>query len=347
MTKGSAMGETAGERRSEERRDCWLEGVLHLESRSLPCSVKDLGFGGVGFTLNSANRLKVAASIGIETEPFGRVEGVVRWAAHPRYGMEFPLKARVPKAYLDYFETLSPQRMLQERFDFLLIGDRAREDLSRLGESVQRRLPGALDSFYDQVKVTPGLRKLFVDAARMDSARRAQISHWERIVSGNLGPHYFDAARRIGLAHAHAGLDPRWYIAGYAHVLSRLVEDLVRDAWPKSLFSRAGAGAEGFARGLGVLVRAAFLDMDLAISSYLHADEAARAKEEAAPQPAHDAPAPAPAPAIAPGRAIEDMVAAIVEAMTQREQKPAAPAPEPAVDRAPPEQSYAALLAAV
>ena len=53
------------ERRNDERRDCCLGGVLYVSGRSLPCSLKDVGQGGVGFTLNSANRHHLGDKIGL------------------------------------------------------------------------------------------------------------------------------------------------------------------------------------------------------------------------------------------------------------------------------------------
>ena len=269
------------ERRNDERRDCCLGGVLYVSGRSLPCSLKDVGQGGVGFTLNSANRLQVGEKIGVETASFGRIDGVIRWTAHPRYGMEFEIKARIPKAYVGYFDSLNPERILRDRLDFLQFDERSEQAIRSLQAPLERHLPGVLDTLYALIADTPGIRDFFPDAGKSGKAKDAQLNHWDTITSGNLGGRYFNTARRIGFAHARIGLEPRWYIAGYAHVLSRLVEALVRERWPKSVFSRSAKDGEDLAVALNALVRATFLDMDLAISTYLHATEEARLKGEA------------------------------------------------------------------
>ena len=287
MTTAEATSSPAGnsgagfDRRNDERRDCCLGGLVHFEGRSLPCSLKDLGNGGVGFTLNSANRLTVGERIGIETANFGKIEGFIRWSAHPRYGMEFEAKATIPKAYTTYYDTLNPERILKDRLEFLLFDERSEAALRSLQGSVENHLPGVLDAFYALVNATPGIRDFFPDAGRAGQAKEAQLNHWDTITSGNLGGRYFTTARRIGFSHARIGLEPRWYIAGYAHVLSRLIEGLVRERWPKSVFSRSAKDGEELATALNALVRATFLDMDLAISTYLHATEEARLKGEA------------------------------------------------------------------
>ena len=88
------------------------------------------------------------------------------------------------------------------------------------------------------------------------------------------------AVRGIGHAHARLGLEPRLYIGGYALVAEQLVQTLVRENRP-GLFDRSGRKNEELAASIAVLVKAIFLDMDLAICIYLEELEAQRRKAEA------------------------------------------------------------------
>jgi hypothetical protein len=52
--------------------------------------------------------------------------------------------------------------------------------------------------------------------------RQAQRSHWERLFAGRFDEGYATGVRRIGAAHARIGLDPRWYMGGYALALQEI-----------------------------------------------------------------------------------------------------------------------------
>lgn len=76
--------------------------------------------------------------------------------------------------------------------------------------------------------------------------------------------------RTIGTVHAKIGLEPRWYIGGYAIVLDHFINAAVEEIFPKGrVFSRKNMTPADFGKALGSLAKAVLLDMDLAISVYL------------------------------------------------------------------------------
>ena len=113
----------------------------------------------------------------------------------------------------------------------------------------------------------------------MAHAKEKQVGHWAAIVGAEFDSKYGQNVRTIGNTHARLGLEPRWYIGGYALVLEQLIHGLVREQWPR-LFSRSAESGEEAARSLAVLVKAAMLDMDLAISTYLEALDLKRLEAE-------------------------------------------------------------------
>ena len=136
---------------------------------------------------------------------------------------------------------------------------------------VKESLHDVLDGFYAHVGKTQSLARLVVsDAPRLKSA---QGEHWERLFSGRFDPAYFDGVKKIGLIHNKIGLEPRWYIGGYAFVLRRLSDLAVKTyRWrPQKL-----------ADVLRAVESAVMLDMDVAISVYqeaLIADRMARTEK--------------------------------------------------------------------
>jgi methyl-accepting chemotaxis protein len=142
-------------------------------------------------------------------------------------------------------------------------------------------LPGALDRFYAQVGSTPQTQKFFSSQGHVDSAKNRQVHHWEAISSGQFDERYVAAVTKVGEIHARIGLEPRWYIGGYAMVVESLIEAVVEDRWAKRKFGGKGPTAKQLAAELGALTKATLLDMDYAISVYLEAAEEARKKAEA------------------------------------------------------------------
>ncbi len=58
----------------------------------------------------------------------------------------------------------------------------------------------------------------------MDRAAKAQENHWLHLFSGRFDETYLVSIRKIGLTHSRIGLDPQWYIGGYALILADLYE---------------------------------------------------------------------------------------------------------------------------
>lgn len=180
---------------------------------------------------------------------------------------------------------------LQGRLSFMKMDAAAIGRVRAAKDVVMRSLPGALDEFYKQVSAFPETRKFFGSPEHMSGAKSRQINHWERISDGRFDEGYVRAVNTVGEVHAKIGLEPRWYIGGYALVLENLMAQLVKERWPRTQPSRSLLGrtraaeasdkGEALAAELGALAKAALLDMDFAISIYLDAAEKARLRAEA------------------------------------------------------------------
>jgi len=169
---------------------------------------------------------------------------------------------------------------LEGRISFLQIDADTRNKLKKLKSVVQRELPKGLDRFYEKVRANPETKRFFSSENHMQSAKNAQIGHWESIVNGRFDEQYADRVNRIGSVHADIGLAPRWYIGGYGVLTDQLIHGVVEEFWPKGgMFSKAKHGPDEVAAMLSALIRAIYLDMDLSISIYI--DKAEEAKKKA------------------------------------------------------------------
>ena len=169
-------------------------------------------------------------------------------------------------------------KALQERLDFIGIGDKEKADLRSASQTVAAVMGPALDDFYSLVGSIGHTNAFFNSPEHMASAKGAQVGHWARILAGNFGEDYIKAVTRVGAAHARVGLEPRWYIGGYAVLMGELIGGLV-EARCKGMFAgKIGKKLSGEAKAV---TKAALLDMDYAISVYLERLEDARLKAEA------------------------------------------------------------------
>ncbi len=177
--------------------------------------------------------------------------------------------------------SVASSKDLDTRLAFMKLDAGARQRLAGAKSLIMQHLPGALDQFYGEVRKYPETTRFFRDTGHMRAARDRQLGHWERISSGQFDQDYVEAVTRIGEVHARIGLEPRWYIGGYALVLERLIEVVVEARWPSRRFRKKAADTKEVAAELGALLKATLLDMDYGISVYLEAAEAARLKAEA------------------------------------------------------------------
>ena len=164
----------------------------------------------------------------------------------------------------------------RKRLEFLGFDEKQKALLRSLQPLVRDSIGSALDAFYKKVKATPETARFFREDAHIDMAKGRQATHWQVISSGALDEEYVDSVTTIGKTHARIGLEPRWYIAGYALVLEKLIHATMTQHWP-SLFGKGKA--DELAAEVAIIVKAALLDMDYAISVYL--DELDRQREQA------------------------------------------------------------------
>lgn len=167
---------------------------------------------------------------------------------------------------------------LTERLDFLGLDAEQRRDLAALKMTITGTLSSSLDAFYKKARAVPDTAKFFSSEAHIQHAKSMQVSHWTRISSGVFDTDYTNAVSAIGRTHARLGLEPRWYIGGYALVLEGIIKAIVESELKGFLVEKKG---KKVAKGISATVKAAMLDMDYSISVYLDVLADERAKIEA------------------------------------------------------------------
>ena len=170
---------------------------------------------------------------------------------------------------------------LQQRLDFIGLGEGVEARLSPIARSVEHHLDLALDRLAVQVAGAPSAARFLFGRERIEGDGGGPAAHWRALVAGRLDRAFVEAASRAGQRQARIGVDPRWHVGSHAIVTQGLIRGVIRDGVEAALRARRGplallAGDPGsileitdvMAEGLATLVSAVVLDLDLNFAGY-------------------------------------------------------------------------------
>lgn len=170
---------------------------------------------------------------------------------------------------------------IEDRLEFLGLSPSELALVRSQKALIEQSLDSGLDRFYEVVASTPTAASFFSSESQMAGAKQAQIRHWSSICNGELGHDYVERVRAIGSVHARIGLEPRWYIGGYAIIAEKIIERVLEASWPKGTrFAKQASTAGDVSRLLSAVLKTVMLDMDLSLSVYIDEAEAARKRVE-------------------------------------------------------------------
>jgi len=166
---------------------------------------------------------------------------------------------------------------LRDRLDFVGLNGDQRQHLAALKPVISASVEAALDVFYNKASRHPHTMKFFSNEAHIAHAKSRQAAHWGIIASGKYEADYVDGVTTVGRVHARIGLEPRWYIGGYALILDGIVRAIIKEELKGFLHGRK---AEKLSDHITAVVKASLVDMDYAISVYLDSLAEERARTE-------------------------------------------------------------------
>jgi len=162
---------------------------------------------------------------------------------------------------------------LQTRLKFYGLEQADTSAFHSVRNALTRFVGGALDKFYRKVKNFPELAHFFSSEGMLEHAKSAQNSHWMKVFGDGLTEDYYQRAVGVGRVHARIGLEPKWYVGGYAVILEELVTEMVTS----SRFGWLPSRKRQLAEDLSALIKVALLDIDVALSTYfVNAEEKVR-----------------------------------------------------------------------
>ena len=176
---------------------------------------------------------------------------------------------------------MKSEESLQDLIDRIGLDDREIHERLRLldwGEADPARLAATADAMssahlvfvdrlYQHLGRFPGPATLLHDEQQVARLKHSQLGYYQRLWRGPYDHDYLHGRLRIGLIHQLAGVEPKWYLAGYR---------LYLDTLGSALF-HGHPQAHTFAS----LLKAVFFDMTLAIDTYGAAQRRALEDSEA------------------------------------------------------------------
>ncbi len=148
-----------------------------------------------------------------------------------------------------------------ERLAYFDIGPADRQLLHDLAPLARQTVDGIVAEFYDHLLRFPELaRLLHEEPGRLERLEAAQRAYFLGLTEGRFDEDYFETRLRVGDAHQRIGLPPAWYLGGFALYLRLSLRALIREI---------GEG-ERLLPVLEALIKAIFLDVSLAMNTYIY-----------------------------------------------------------------------------
>ncbi len=180
-------------------------------------------------------------------------------------------KARV--AQLLPYDLQVGEEEVARRKEFLEFGPEDAEALRGLRELARKYADPVIEDFYRHVLAFEETRSFFRDPKVLERVKQLQKEYFLRLTEGEYGSDYVANRLRIGTAHERIKLAPKWYLGMYNHYL-RLVAGRLLEAFPDD-------PGKALARFLS-LMKLVFLDIGLAVDTYIHARESTMRKQQEA-----------------------------------------------------------------
>lgn len=166
---------------------------------------------------------------------------------------------------------MSDKQDLARRLEFLRVDDNVKQSMQDFYRTVEGDIPEAVGHFYRHLSQFEETQSIIDGHSTVEKLTQAQRDHWENMFRGDYGDDYLERALSVGRVHDVIGLEPRWYLGGYF----LLMENMLR-----SFLKKNGVKKDKVLDGMGAMLRAVCLDIDLAMMTYIESGEVRKIREQ-------------------------------------------------------------------
>ena len=181
------------------------------------------------------------------------------------------IEARLDSRYAHEMDI--DEEEVAKRKAFLEFGEADVEKLKDLNEVARSYATPVIEDFYRHLLSFEETRAFFTEQKMLDHVKRMQTEYFLRLTDGDYGSDYVANRLKIGAVHERVNLAPKWYLGAYMFYLRAVATRLLET------FSGDPAKALDVFLSLMKLV---FLDIGLAVDTYIHARENTMRKQQEA-----------------------------------------------------------------
>ena len=168
------------------------------------------------------------------------------------------------KLVKDVLETMGITRSdIADRKNYLQLTKLDLTILKKLQPALLATHQQLMAQFYDHLLCFPHTADFLKDEKTIEHLQQKQTEYFAALLSGEYDWDYVLDRLRVGVAHQQIGLEPRWYFGAYSKYLCTLLPEI----WVASNMS-----GEITVAGIQALLKVVFLDIELAIETYMRAD---------------------------------------------------------------------------
>jgi diguanylate cyclase (GGDEF)-like protein/PAS domain S-box-containing protein len=154
---------------------------------------------------------------------------------------------------------------IDQRKAFLEFGDPDAARLRELGARLRGAFPRFIDAFYDHLLAFEATRPHLADDATVARLKRFHTEYFERLTSGTYDQAYVMNRLQVGTVHHRIGLEPKWYLGAYSRYLTGFLPTIIE----------TGHESRHTIETLSAFIKIVFLDISLALDTYIEADRQA------------------------------------------------------------------------
>lgn len=148
----------------------------------------------------------------------------------------------------------------EQQVEFLKVSQTEREILNDLTPFIVPRLAGIIERFYHTLRSFPVTRPYFTTPGTVERLKIAQLEYFTNLFTHAFTPHDIQKRKNIGNTHVRIGLQPKWYIGGYA-LYCQYIFPLLREKYPDD--------PQRLETAQVALLKAMFLDMQIVLETYI------------------------------------------------------------------------------
>lgn len=155
---------------------------------------------------------------------------------------------------------LDPEQQA-ERLLYFDLGPDDSAQLRQLAPQAARNVDDVVERFYEHLLKFPELATLLhAEPGRIERVKEAQRAYFLAITEGRFDAAYFESRLRVGDAHQRVGLRPAWYLGAFSLYLRLALRTVFADS----------AEGQRLLPAAEALIKAVFLDMSLAMNTYIY-----------------------------------------------------------------------------